>query len=715
MNKVALLLLAGSALATPVVAQMVQAPHIEAELVSEYEQIVAGKPFPLALRLKPEKDWHIYWKNPGDSGLAPALEWHLPGNWKQSELHWPTPTRIPFGPLVNFGYEEETLLIIEPVVAAENSNQVKISLDAEWLVCKEECIPGGASFTISREISSNKTLTPSKFSPQFARARADWPATHLEIPLKASRDDKSFKIELPKNLAKKDLFFFPEISGLIENAQPQILSFEQAQVAVLKIDRARNSKKNISGLKGLLVGAAGWLGADQPRSLAIDLALPVTPQPQIATAEASSSPARQTQEVPIDPQSSLTFLPAILFAFIGGLILNLMPCIFPVLSIKILGFVQQSGGDSSNTRKHGLVFGAGVIISFWLLAGILLSLRATGAGLGWGFQLQDPNFIVLLALLLFALALNLLGVFELGGVIQRTAGRVNVDTSLSGSFFSGVLATVLATPCTAPFMGSALAYALSVSAAEALIIFSALGIGMALPYVVLSFNPQLLRFLPRPGDWMVTFKQLMAFPLFLTVLWLAWVLGLQTDLDTVVRLLASFILLGFAAWLVGGFGGIEVKPAQRASIRIASILLVISAYFLPTSNPPLDRSSSNAVFQDSHGLAWQPYSQALVDKLVSEHRAIYIDFTAAWCLTCQVNKRLVFNSTEVLELLTQKDVTLVRADWTKRDPEITQALARYKRSGVPLNLIYLPGKDAPEILPAILTPGLVAQELRKIY
>lgn len=690
-----------------------QAPHIEAELISEFDQIIPGKTYALALRLKPEKDWHVYWKNPGDSGLAPTLEWHLPKDWKQSELNWPTPQRIPFGPLANYGYEDETLLIIEPTAASNSFGEVKISLDAEWLVCHEECIPGNASFTITRSVSNKATTSLTEWDKKFAQARASWPTTHIELPLVARRDDSAFSIELPKSVASKDILFVPEVPGIIENAAAQTISVDGDRVN-LRIARAHNSKKVTSRLSGLLIGPAGWLGTNETRSLAIDLPLAADAAPVNTKAtSANESPQAQQEGVELGSDSRMTFLPAVIFALIGGLILNLMPCIFPVLSIKILGFVEQSAGDTSSARKHGLMFGVGVLVSFWLLAGSLLLLRASGAGLGWGFQLQDPHFIILLSLLVFALALNLLGVFELGQALQRTVGRVNVDTSFSGSFFSGVLATVLATPCTAPFMGSALAYALTVSAFESLTIFSALGIGMALPYVILSFNPRLLRLLPRPGAWMVTFKQLMAFPLLLTVLWLTWVLGLQTDLDTVVRLLASFVMLGFAAWLVGGFGGITSSPVRRRSVRIISIALVVAAYFLPTSNPPSENYPESGVFRDSHGLEWQPYSESLVEKLRSEKRIVYIDFTAAWCLTCQVNKRLVFNSTEVLELIAQKDVALVRADWTKRDPEITKALARYKRSGVPLNLIYFPGQEQPQILPAILTPGLVAQAIRK--
>lgn len=689
--------------------QVVEAPHIQAELISEFEDVVAAKSYPLALRLKPDKDWHVYWKNPGDSGLAPTLAWHLPKDWTEGALNWPTPKKIAFGPLVNFGYEEETLIISEPQVSKDASGEVKISLDAEWLVCSEECIPGNASFTLSRKVSDH--LTPTKWSQQFSHARSMWPATHVELPISAARQDDAFLIELPKNVAKKDLFFFPEVTGLIENAAAQTISIKDDK-AQLKIERAHNSKKTAASLKGLLVGPKGWLGNTPAQSIEVDLAL--EPQAVNALANQSQSAASDHQVNAGTETDTLTFLPALLFALIGGLILNLMPCIFPVLSIKILGFVEQSSGDLSAARKHGLLFGAGVLISFWILAASLIFLRASGAGLGWGFQLQDPHFITLLALLIFALSLNLLGVFELGEALQRSVGRVNIDTSYSGSFFSGVLATVLATPCTAPFMGSALAYALTVSPLGSIAVFSALGIGMALPYVILSFSPRLLKFLPRPGEWMVTFKQLMAFPLLLTVLWLAWVLGLQTDLDTVIRLLTSFVMLGFAAWLVGRFGGVAAPNGQRFSVRIASVALLVAAYLLPSSNPPIERSAATGIMRDSHGLEWQPYSEELIKKLRSENRAIYVDFTAAWCLTCQVNKRIVFNSTEVLELLAQKNVALVRADWTKRDPEITQALARYNRSGVPLNLLFFPGKDMPEILPAILTPGLVAQELAKL-
>jgi thiol:disulfide interchange protein DsbD len=406
----------------------------------------------------------------------------------------------------------------------------------------------------------------------------------------------------------------------------------------------------------------------------------------------------------------------LLSAFVGGLLLNLMPCVFPVLSVKILGFAKQGGDDEHTIRRHGLTFGAGVLVSFWVLAGILLALRAAGSEIGWGFQLQSPLFVALMTMLFFGIGLNLLGVFEVGSQLMNWGGRLERSASdtYSGSFMSGVLATVVATPCTAPFMGAALGVALTLSTAGSLLVFTALGAGMAAPYVALSMTPSLLQRLPKPGAWMETLKQVLAFPMFAAAVWLLWVFGQQTGPSGMALLLLGLLLLGLTGWTLGRWSALQVSTRTRVITRTVAVLSLIGALVvtvLGAQSAPVANAARATTTQDAE---WQSFSPETVEQLRAEGRPVFIDFTAAWCLTCQVNKRTALSSEAVQQAAREKNVALVRADWTNRDPAITRALESHGRSGVPVYVLYKGDGSEPELLPEILTEQIVLDALNGV-
>jgi thiol:disulfide interchange protein DsbD len=419
------------------------------------------------------------------------------------------------------------------------------------------------------------------------------------------------------------------------------------------------------------------------------------------------------------PGAPLTMGLALLLAFGGGLLLNLMPCVFPVLSLKILRFVHHADHDSSLIRKHGFSFGAGVLVSFWVLAGSLLAFRAAGGGQGWGFQLQSPLFVAGLATLLFAVGLNLLGAFEVGvGLTALGGAKPGLSKGYGGSFASGVLATVVATPCTAPFMGAALGFALTQPAAGAMLVFTALGIGVALPYVLLSMHPAWLKILPKPGAWMETLKQFMAFPMFATALWLVWVFGLQTGVNGLAMLLGAFLLLGVAVWLLGRWKGGVARPVwlRTRALATVSVALAVLVLWKGAAEVPDEATAATAGGSAGRQALWQPYSEQKVAELQAAGKPVFVDFTAAWCITCQFNKKTTLARQEVLDEFARRGVTLMRADWTRRDPEIGRVLEGLGRSGVPVYALYEPqgAATAPRLLPEVLTEPAVLDALKEL-
>ncbi|MEI7970192.1 MAG: thioredoxin family protein [Betaproteobacteria bacterium] len=684
----------------PLRAQPVDAPHVRVGLLPGASHARPGETFLVGLRLEHEPGWHTYWKNPGDSGMPTRLAWTLPPGVTAGPILWPAPVRIPVGPLANYGYEGDTLLLTEIRLPSSWSAGSVLSLAAraDWLVCKDICLPGNASLALEVPTAASRAQ-PGDWGSRFDQVRSALPAPMPAwgTAVSVTPDNLVIALTPPSGtppVAK--LAFFPSEPDVIDNPAPQIL--EQTPGGYrLRLTAAPKFTGEIPTLSGVLVAEAAPAGAGPEQAIAVAMPYPGgVPAARAAPARATLSAADiQSAAAPV---AGLGLLTSLVFAFAGGLVLNLMPCVFPVVSIKVLGFVEQARGDRHHLRFHGLTFAAGILVSFWLVAGALLALRASGLFLGWGYQLQSPPVVAGLSVLFFVLGLNLSGLFEFGSQIQSAAGAVGDRDGLAGAFLGGALATAVATPCTAPFMGAALGFALTQPPSGAMLVFTALALGMAAPYVLLSFFPALAARLPRPGRWMETLRQFLAFPLYLTVVWLVWVLAEQLGTTAAARLLAALVLVAAALWAWTRFAG----PGHRAG-RLMAGAMALAAAFLAWPTGKADP------LQDTTGRsAWAPYS----DAALSDARArgpVFVDFTAAWCVTCQVNKRVVLEAASIVEAFEKRRVKRLRADWTNRDDSITQALARLGRSGVPVYALYPAGGGAPELLSEILTPdGVVA-------
>ena len=695
------LLMTGPA-ATPGFSEPVRVGHVEAELVAEVAGIKPATPFTVGLRLDMDEHWHVYWRNPGDAGLPPRLTWELPEGWQAGEIQWPYPERFEAPPLISFGYHGEILLpvTITPPPDLEPGTEVTLMARAFWLVCREECIPGEADLSLTLPVSEAATTYDERWADRFAAVRQKLPVVlqDWEVAADIGADSLALRLRPPQwwQDSLGSVLFLPYDQKLIDNGSDQSLGRQESGAYELVVKRSRYSTTVPERVAGILIAEPGWRGPDSERAVEINVALKERSGEAAASTGGGSLPQ------------------ALLFAFLGGMILNLMPCVLPVLSLKVLSFVKHAGESRSTALGHGLVFTVGVLVSFWLLAAVLLILRAGGEQLGWGFQLQSPGFLVVLASFMFLFGLNLLGVFEMGGSLTAAGGRAAGRGGWGGSFLTGVTATIVATPCTAPFMGSALGFSLSQPAGTALLIFTALGLGMAAPYLVLSAVPELLRFVPRPGRWMETLKQVMGFLLLATVIWLAWVLSVQAGAQTVVALLAALLVLGIGAWVYGRWGGPAVAGGKRRIAQVTAIALLVGALALGlvgvevTASTPVTAAEAGAT-----GIAWEPFSAARVDEAMAFGEAVFIDFTAAWCLSCKVNERVAFGSAEVQRRFDELEIVPLKADWTTRDDEITRALASYGRNSVPLYVVYGAG-DGPLILPEILTPGIVLDALEKI-
>ena len=669
----ALLLLAVAAPAAPV-----RTPHVEAELVAERAGLVPGEPLTVALRLKMIPEWHTYWRNPGDSGEPTRLEWRLPPGFEASDIHWPYPRRLPAGPLLDYGYEGEVLLLarITPPRELAPGTPVALAAKASWLVCsREHCIPEDGEVSLTLPVVPEAGEDP-RWAKPIAAARAALPAPPAVLAAwTLAADGEAGGVTLtvtpPPDVSLRELVFFPFEQGKIEPAAPQALARTERAGYRLKLAAAMQPVGEFARLSGVLVSPDGFGAATPARAVTIDVPIAGAVSPRPAAPLAA-------------PAAGLGFALALAFAFAGGLLLNLMPCVLPVLSIKVLGFAGAHD-DARTRRRHGLVYAAGVLASFWLLAAALLTLRVLGNELGWGFQLQSPVAVAALALFFFALALNLSGAFEVGVLLPERLAAWRARRPALDWFGSGVLAAIVASPCTAPLMGAALGYAVGEPGWRALAVFTALGLGMALPYVLLAWFPALLARVPKPGPWMVRLKQALAFPLYGTVVWLVWVLGQQAGLDAVARLLAALVVITAAVWLAG-------LPRARVAAAAAALFAIALAV-------PAMRLDAPAPARDA---AWQPFSAERVAALAAAGKPVFVDFTAAWCVTCQVNKRLVLGRDDVLAAFRARRVELVRADWTRRDDDITRALAALGRSGVPVYVLYKPGR-APLLLPEVLT------------
>lgn len=628
--------------------------HTQVALIAERAETAPGDSFLVGIKLTMDPHWHTYWQNPGKVGKPTTVSWTLPEGVTAGPIQWPVPQRLESGGFVSYAYETEAILLVELTVADSfASDSVRIAGAVSWLECKEACVPGKQTVSLTIPLGRQTQNGPGAASLAVAKSALPHP-----IAATAERNGDKLTIRLP--VAGKTAMVMPVSTEMLDDKAPQTLG--AGETLTVTVQLAAEAKGNLAAVVATDAGAY-----------------------QISVPTDAAKPGG----------SLWTFLVG---AFLGGLLLNLMPCVLPVISIKVMGLVESAGQSRGRAVSHGLAFGAGVLLSFWLVAGLLLVLRAGGSGLGWGFQMQNPLFVLGVAVLLTLVALNFLGVFELGSSLTSVDGPKR--SGLAGSFASGVLATVVATPCTAPFMGGAIVAALSAGGAQAMLIFTGLGLGMAMPMMLLTAFPVLVKFLPKPGAWMERLKQFLAFPLLFTVVWLVGLFGqLQASdgqrmgVSGAVALLAGLVLLGLAAWLYGACVTFVASTSQKWFGRIAGFLLLLAAVAVPYQ--AIDR-----------GEPWQAYSDERIAALEADQKAYFIDFTAEWCLTCQVNKAVALNRAAVTEAFRKHNIATVRADWTNPSDEISAALARYGRASVPLYVLKVPGKE-PELLPNTLTPGLV--------
>jgi DsbC/DsbD-like thiol-disulfide interchange protein/cytochrome c biogenesis protein CcdA len=687
----------------------VKTDHVEAELVAERTALVPGVPSTLALRLKIEDGWHTYWRNPGDSGLPTTLVWKLPPGFVASEIEWPPPRTLPVGPLVNYGYEGEVLHLVTltPPANLELGGNVEIAARADWLVCKETCIPDGADLKLTLPVGTNAATDP-RWGGAISLTRGALPQPLTGWKAEARGNGALIELKLTPPAGGPDpgtLRFFASTDGTIEPSAPQTQSRDAAGAQLLSLGVAHKLTPSLQNLAGVVTASnafASSVGSMQAATIDVPLTGRVVagPRPDF------DPPPIAARVLAAPADGSLSLGAAALLALVGGLILNLMPCVLPVLSLKALSLAAPGHDDRRVQRRSGVAFAAGVVLTFVALAVALLTLRAAGEQVGWGFQLQSPAVVTGLAVLFFVLALNLSGVFEFATLMPGLASW-SLENRYADAVLSGVLAVIIASPCTAPFMGAALGFALAQSAGATLAVFAALGVGMALPYLLLSWFPQWRRALPRPGIWMERLKQFLAFPLYATVAWLAWVLGAQVDNDAVVRLFATLIIVAFALWAWRNFRGGATK-AWSVTALVAAVGAVVIAWPLFRSDA-IANAPARAVESRADG-AWLPYTPARLAELTGAGRPVFVDFTAAWCVTCQVNKRLVLNGVDVRDAFARHGVTLVRADWTRRDPAITRALAALGRNGVPVYVLYRPGRE-PLLLPEVLRTQIVVDAL----
>ncbi len=701
---VATLFIAAPAISTWATAQnspksVVTTDQVRAELIAHAPQGVApGQTVMLGLQIAHQPEWHTYWKNAGDSGLPTQLTWQLPAGLDAREIQWPLPKKIPIGDLANYGYENTVLLPVPVTVSPDFKpplfGDVEIKLKAAWLVCKKECIPQDGEFVLKLPAKS----TTAMYSAAFDAAAAAYPkplAANPATQMKLDGDQLKFTVHgLPAALHGKPLSFFPEIAEVIHTPAPGTQAWQgTVWTASVPVAAQRSASPAVMALVLAAVDSQAVPGAFRA-DLAMAGSWPVVAAPAGVSPELQAALNNNAASPPLPPTAPIGFWVALLGAVIGGMILNLMPCVFPVLAIKVLGFAQH-GGNLRAHRVNGVAYTVGVVLSFMALGALMLALRAAGEQLGWGFQLQSPAVVAGLAALFTLIGLNLAGVFEFGNVVPSSMATLQAKHPAADSFLSGVLAVAIASPCTAPFMGASLGLAVGLPPVQALAIFAAIGIGMALPYLAASWVPAVARALPRPGAWMDTFRRFMAFPMFATVVWLVWVLGQQTGIDGAGALLALLVLLSMVAWALTLTGRTRLVIA---TISIAALAVFIRA--IGTNVLKMDESAV-ATTRDISPTGWQNWEPGKVEQLLASGQPVFVDFTAAWCVTCQYNKRTTLANADVLADLAGKKVVLLRADWTRRDPAITAALSQLGRSGVPVYVFYKNGA-APVVLSEVI-------------
>ena len=656
--------------------------NIAVSLVAEGRQVEAGGTVAFAIAMKPQPGWHGYWKNPGDAGIPMRIEWSLPAGVAAGEVRFPVPDRLLVSGLMNYVYKGEHAHLVDLRIPAgvAPGTRLPISGRLDYLACTEEiCVPETARVSTMLEVGRAASSENSALLDRYRQA--------LPKPLgsdgrfEVQQGKLRLAVPIPASLRLTQPYFFPLTEGAIDYAAPQSVS-RSGDTLIVESVAARSAV--LPSVEGVLEVGDG-----------IGLSLKAVPGP--VAAAGTPLPGPETA-----PAASGAILAALAGALIGGILLNIMPCVFPILSLKALS-LARAGGEEAAARRDALAYTAGVVIVCLALGGLLLALRAGGAAVGWAFQLQDPRVILFLLLLVSAIALNLAGLFELPAIAG--GGRLARSSGAAGSFWTGALAAFVATPCTGPFMGAALGAALVLPTAAALAVFGGLGLGLALPFLLIGFVPAIRRRLPKPGPWMARFRRLMSVPMFLTAAALAWILERQTGATGLVLGSAATLILAGTLWWVGrrqGRGQAWLPLAPAAAL--AGLAGVAAMLLLPTVTTPASARPSGT-------LRAEPFNESRLAELQAANRPVFVYFTADWCVSCKVNEKAALEQEEVAGVFAARKVAVLVGDWTRGDAAIGRFLERHGRSGVPLYLYYAPGKPA-EVLPQVLTTGRLISTVR---
>ena len=669
--------------------------HVAVSLVGETANLVPGHPFQVALRQEIQPGWHTYWSNPGDSGLPTAINWSLPKGFAAAPALWPTPERFKVGPIVSYGYEGEVLLPVSVDVpdALQADSIVTLNAHVSWLACSDICVPEETDVSLSVKVGEKLRLDP-LWATAFATTRAKLPVVN-PFPTKIDFSNEEITVRLATGDATRltDVSFFPQDPGVIEDEAAQSVTADSQGLSIV-LKRTKS--------KTLPAALRGVVSYNDPAS-------------QAGSTTGAILISAPFQSPPVTEDAGVGLAAAILLALLGGIVLNLMPCVLPVLSIKILALLEHAELTPRQMRLQGLAYGGGVLVSFAAIGGALTGLRAGGAAIGWGFQLQSPLFVGFLIYLLFAVGLNLSGVFSIGNRLAGVGSHLSQRTGYSGSFIGGVLATIVATPCTAPFMAAAVGYALTQPWYKSLIVLETIGLGLALPFLVITFVPGSRRILPKPGQWMLQLKEVLAFPIYGTAVWLMYVLSQLSDAYAITLTLSGLVLIGFAAWLYNATCLSDDKLRRWGTgLSALAVTGAVGLLLLVDGSAPLQAPQGAS---EKSAIEWQSFTREKLEALRSKGNSVFVDFTAAWCITCKVNERIALADPAVADAFRREGVVALRADWTRQDAEITKILEMNSRAGVPLYLFYprpaANGDRKPAIvLPQILTAATVLREIQ---
>ncbi len=705
--------------------------HTSVRLIADSRALVPGGRVTLGIHLTIEKGWHTYWSNPGEAGIPTQVHWTVPEGYVTGDIDWPVPHKyVEAGDVLTYGYADETMLLVPLAIplTAKPGTRVTLRARIEWLECENICIPGSAAVELTLPVSAG--ATGAENTTLFERYRRLVPPPFAggqdgTLTTRCAGGVVEIRLDAPGRLAADSAArpdFFPEPLADVLVSRTTVTA--NGQTAVLKVPLT--SSRALTGprtLRGVLVYTPAG-GERRAREVAVDLSSEFCAS--LFTGGNATPLLERTFTGTPAPGGSGQLLLSLFFALIGGMLLNIMPCVLPVIALKIFGLVKMAGDSPGRIVRLGWAFSAGILASFVSLALLVIILQFAGQQVGWGFQFQEPLFVIAMAAVVFAFGLNLFGVFEIrlpgsavSGLSTLASRQGTQGKGYGASFGEGVFATVLATPCTAPYLGSALGFAFAQPWWVILLIFATVALGMALPYLVLTARPGWLRYLPKPGEWMVTAKQFMGFLMMATLLWLLYVLGKQLGMEAVIWTGAFLLAVGAACWLIGRFATLTASRRTVRMIWLAALLLVAAGYGVFLESALNVRaviagipSAPGGQTEPGDGIAWKPFTLQGLEADLKGDRPVFIDFTAEWCLTCKVNEKAVMGDRAVVEKFRDLNVIPIRADWTNRNPDITRLLAKFGRSGVPLYVIFSPGKpDAPTVLPEVITTSLVLEAL----